>query len=603
MRTSLNRVILLAIAGIVAVALVPAAVVLDRRLARALEERSRSDLATAPGILSDRNAGYSDAMMMHAKELSLAPGLAQAVKNGDRSLIAATLEALRPTLGGGVPVVVDQRDSALAGPLPEKELIDATRAGQMPVTLSAEGRSIHNVALAPLKIEGQWVGAAGVASPVDARLAEAYSGLTRSHVVIVVNESGSPSVSAATVDSALAIRLLAAYRTATADSGVRDLDVDGGRYQVVSASLGRAGSALFVRDVRQELAVLPDLRRTAVLAAAAAVAIALLAGWWVSMRLSRPVRDLAAAADALRLGSFDAPLPNSGIEEVARVSERFDEMRQSLAARLNELRVANDMLQDRNERLTALQADLMQRERLAAAGRLVAQLAHEIRNPVASLRNCLEIIRRRLVHDKEALEFADLAIDELLRMHELAEQMLDVGRPRDPATARCYPARVAADVARLVTAGVPAATMKVDLDCQDGAEVPMASDALKQVLLNLAHNAREAQRPGSATQLRIATTATSARVLIHVDDNGPGVHADLRERIFDPFFSSKSDVHGVGLGLFVAEGLVRGAGGRLTVADSPAVGGGARFTIELPNSALRGGAEPATSTSRAAAER
>ena len=79
----------------------------------------------------------------------------------------------------------------------------------------------------------------------------------------------------------------------------------------------------------------------------------------------------------------------------------------------------------------------MQRDRLGAAGRLVAQLAHEIRNPIASLRNCLELIRRRVDDDPEAREFADLAIDELLRMHELAEQMLDLNRPRDPGAQRC----------------------------------------------------------------------------------------------------------------------------------------------------------------------
>ena len=113
------------------------------------------------------------------------------------------------------------------------------------------------------------------------------------------------------------------------------------------------------------------------------------------------------------------------------MSTTFDSMRRALAARLEELGHANVELVDRNARLTALQSDLMQRDRLDAAGRLVAQLAHEIRNPIASLRNCLELIRRRVEHDPEALEFTDLAIDELLRMHELAEQMLDLNRPRD----------------------------------------------------------------------------------------------------------------------------------------------------------------------------
>ena len=99
----------------------------------------------------------------------------------------------------------------------------------------------------------------------------------------------------------------------------------------------------------------------------------------------------------------------------------------------------------------------MQRERLAATGRLVVQLAHEIRNPVASLRNCLELIRRRVTDDPEALEFADLAIDELLRMHELAEQLLELNRPRDRGAPVCRPVVLSRELARFETLGECAA--------------------------------------------------------------------------------------------------------------------------------------------------
>jgi signal transduction histidine kinase len=597
---SLNRALLLAITATLVVALVPAGIGLDRRLARSLELRSLADLDLAPRLLADRSAAYSSAMMMYAKEFSHAPGLAEAVMRGDQTAIASAIEAARPSLGGGVPLVVDGRDSSLVGPRPEKSLIDATRAGQMPVAMSADGTLLNNVALAPLAVAGRWVGAAGVATPVDAREAEALSGLSQSDVAIIA--ASGDAITASTLDSGVAAGIHRALEGRPA-AGAVELTIDGETFHAVSASLGDAGSALFVRHLDEELAVLPALRRTALWSVAAALAIAVLLGSWFSRRISRPVRELAAAADAMRLGRFDAPLPVSRLAEVARVAERFDEMRRALAARLDDLRVANDTLQDRNARLTALQSDLMQRERLAAAGRLVAQLAHEIRNPVASLRNCLELIRRRVTHDREAVEFADLAIDELLRMHELAEQMLDVSRPRD-AEARCRPAKVAADVARLVTAGIPSSTLAVPVEGSRDAEVAMAGDALKQVLLNLVQNAREATaaeqpdaggtggtqvrvtvdekkgRGTGGTHVRVTIEEEKDRVRILVDDNGPGIDAALHERIFDPFFSTKSDLHGVGLGLFVAEGLVRGAGGRLSAGPSPL--GGARFCLELP---------------------
>ena len=123
---------------------------------------------------------------------------------------------------------------------------------------------------------------------------------------------------------------------------------------------------------------------------------------------------------------------------------------------------ANQELEDRQQRLVVLQAELVQRDRLASAGRLLAQLAHEIRNPIASIRNCLEVLRRRTADEPEAQEFADMAIDELLRMHELTEQMLDVHRPRDPENSSCEVTQVAKEVANLLKAGTePGKTLNV----------------------------------------------------------------------------------------------------------------------------------------------
>ncbi|MBK7833903.1 MAG: HAMP domain-containing histidine kinase [Gemmatimonadetes bacterium] len=197
-------------------------------------------------------------------------------------------------------------------------------------------------------------------------------------------------------------------------------------------------------------------------------------------------------------------------------------------------------------------------------------------------------MRRRLANDPEGLEFADLAINELLRMHELAEQMLDVSRPRPGAPALCAPVTTARDVVRLVTAGVSSEEFQVSVSGDPKLYAAIAGDALKQVLLNLVQNAREAasergvERTERGSRVTIAVARDATGITIIVDDNGPGIAADKRERVFDPFYSTKSDLQGVGLGLFVAEGLVRSAGGRIGVSDAP--GGGARFTLVLPES-------------------
>jgi two-component system sensor histidine kinase MtrB len=322
---------------------------------------------------------------------------------------------------------------------------------------------------------------------------------------------------------------------------VRELQVSEVPYLVASAPWDASASVAFTRNLSRELAILPDLRRTAVWTWALALLFALAVGTLFAGRVARPVGALAGAADRFAAGDVDAPLPRSSVAEVRRVAEAFGSMRQTLAARMAELEEANRALEDRQERLSLLQAELLQRERIAATGHLLAQLAHEIRNPVASVRNCLEVVRRKANLEGEAREFADMAVDELLRMHELAERMLDFHRPRDPGEGSCDVGAVARDV-------TPA---------------------------------------GSAVEIVVRRQRDDVR--LEVLDRGPGIPENALPRVFDPFFTTKDEVHGVGLGLFTAEGLVRTHRGRIR-AENRSDGPGARFVVELPASPADAGA-------------
>ncbi len=576
---TLQRALLAAVSIAILAGMVPAGFVLDRRLAAALDERSRADLALAPRVLADRRLANADAMMMHAKDFSHVPGLADALSRNDRNGTLAIAEATRASLGN-VALIIGPDGRSWIGPPVDSALVAETRVGKMPVTVRRDGHAIQNVALAPVLQNGRWVGAVGLVAPVDANAAGVLSGLTRSDVIIV--DAGDGMVAATTLDSLTTHDIVEAERGWLHAAAARQITAAGRTRLIIAAPLGDEGIVLFTRALDDEFAVLPELRRVAFVSALAALVLALALGAFMATRVARPVRQLSDAAAALANGEFGAPLPNSRIREVQRVANTFETMRQALAARLAELRGANDALSDRNARLTALQADLMQRDRLTATGRLVTQLAHEIRNPVANLRNCLELIRRRVDHDAEAREFTDLAIDELLRMHELAEQMLDLNRPRDPRALRCSPANVAREVATLSTLGRASVPVVVLTRDADNADAALAPDALKQVLLNLVQNARDAFGDAAPSDAHISITidASEHEVQIVVQDNGPGIAPNILPRIFDPFFTTKDAVHGVGLGLFVAEGLVRTAGGRLSAGNGEIRG--AWFRIDLP---------------------
>ena len=597
---SLQRALLLLITIALVAGIVPAGVVIDRRLAREIESRARADLAQAPRLLASHNMATAEGLRMHAKDVARAPGVLAALRRGDRAAAVRLANEVRAGFGDQT-VLVTATGERWSGPLPGAQLLAATRRGETPVSVVSDSGTLHSIAMAPITHNGQWVGAAGVTTALGRPAAGTLAALTRSDVLILADRG---SLTAATTTDAVAKAIAALAGSWPRGELVREVAAGGNRYLAAAAPLADVATVVFVRDLTRDLAVLPKFRQVIALGGAGALLLGVLLGTVAALQIARPVRSLADAADRLAAGDAAGPLMPSFIREVSRLSHAFDAMRDALAARIREVTAANRELADRQARLAAAQTEILQRERLAVSARLVAGLSHEIRNPIANVRNCLEIVRRRVQHDAEGREFTELAIDELLRMHELAEQMLDLNRPRDPAVRSCRAASVAREVATLVSAGVAETTSAVTVSASGDPLAAIAPDALKQVLLNVVRNAREAiaQQPARAgapgERIAIAVGRDGGTVRIDVSDNGPGIPADVLPRVFDPFFTTKGEVQGVGLGLFVAEGLVRTAGGRITATNAPG-GGGAHFLIELPEarSVAAGGGESPVTTS------
>ncbi|MBT8396347.1 MAG: HAMP domain-containing protein, partial [Gemmatimonadetes bacterium] len=597
-----KRALLLLVVLVLAVGTIPAGFVAYGLLARALDEQVRESLSMAPDLLATRWSATVDVRMMHARDVARTPGLAEALMGGDDLRATRIVEQA----GAGfpeAPLLVGRDGSALipADSLPP-ELLAATRRGEMPVTVVPGSGSVSVVSLAPVEMDGTWVGAVGGTSVIDAEEATALAGLTRSEVLILDGTGGVVGSATSSADP----QTLADGVAIPGDSGlvgvgneadsheIREVRVGATRYLVLTTAMAPGSEVLFLKDLERELAVLPLLRRIALWSAGITLGLALILGTVFAGRLARPVGSLATAAGRLAGGDFDAPLEPSGISEVSQVSDSFDQMRRALRSRLAELEEANRRLEeanrelaDRQERLMVLQTELVQRDRLASQGRLLAQLAHEIRNPIASIRNCLEVLSRRTADEPEAQKFADMAIDELLRMHELTEQMLDVHRPRDTENSSCEVVAVAQEVASLLRAGTePGKTLNVSVVGSSSPNARVAPDSLKQVLLNLGLNAREAMKDEGP--MEIVVSSEGGKVILEVLDRGPGVPPEILPRIFDPFFTTKSQVQGVGLGLFTAEAIVRTYGGRIGGANRED-GPGARFTVEFPEADGTGG--------------
>ncbi len=236
-----------------------------------------------------------------------------------------------------------------------------------------------------------------------------------------------------------------------------------------------------------------------------------------------------------------------------------------------------DNLQDHIRQLEESQRALVQAEKMAAVGRLTASIAHEINNPLHSVRNCLHLARRQElpVVDREA--YLEMACEETDRLMRTVRQMLDFYRPsaldRKPSDINSLIERVL----DLLKAQLTDNQIKVKRKYSKNLPQVLAVDnQIQQVFFNLILNAMEAMPTGG--KIFITTFADEGNVSILIEDTGFGINDEQREDIFEPFVSSKD--RGLGLGLTVSYGVVTAHGGSLTLM-SPS-NDGACFKLSLP---------------------
>jgi signal transduction histidine kinase len=248
------------------------------------------------------------------------------------------------------------------------------------------------------------------------------------------------------------------------------------------------------------------------------------------------------------------------------------------------------------ERLAASFDRTKEAERLAAMGQLSASLAHEIRNPLASLKGSLPILTRDINEGDPRQEFVEIVQKELQRLEELTGQFLNYAKPPSPSWAQDDLNAVVKGVVQLVERQAQRHGVRIETGLADHLPFTrMDSSRMRQVVLNLALNSIEAMPDGGV--LRFTTrpepppqsstlghagdspveTADGAVVLV-VEDTGPGIAPELRAHLFEPFVSTKEK--GTGLGLAVVYQAVELHKGSIEVDAAPE--GGARFSLKLP---------------------
>ncbi len=241
------------------------------------------------------------------------------------------------------------------------------------------------------------------------------------------------------------------------------------------------------------------------------------------------------------------------------------------------------LLRDRT-RLKNLEEDLAEAKRLAAIGSLAAGVAHEIRNPLSSLRGFAQLFATKLKGQEPLASYAGTMVQEADRLNRVVTDLLYLARPRDLAPTEVDLPRLMESLRGLMRFDLEhkGVTPEVALGVEN---VYADEDALRQALLNLLVNALDAL-PDSGGRLVISAERQEpaeeqpAGVWIVVTDNGPGMSEEVRAKAFEPFFTDKRQ--GTGLGLAIVQGIMRGHRGRAVIESGP--GEGASVRLFFPDS-------------------
>lgn len=298
------------------------------------------------------------------------------------------------------------------------------------------------------------------------------------------------------------------------------------------------------------------------------------------------VAQLGMESAEVRQGEVQLVDPDT--EETLTMSVTATEVRDALGQVTAVVSVLHDLTKIRELERRTVEQQLFESEKLAAVGRMAAAVAHEINNPLEAIKNSLYLLVSHTPADDPNRRFLEIASKETDRVSGIIRQMLGFYRPAVVKAPTDINALLDEAFALLVRQfRQHRVTLRTDLD-RSLPPVLASADQLKQVFLNLFLNARDAMPDGGTLHVstRLPREADAefllpgGCVLIQVHDTGTGIAEENLRLIFEPFFSTKREQRGTGLGLWVSQGIVQQHGGQMKVRSRP--GRGTTFTVTLP---------------------
>ncbi|MGE0593049.1 MAG: PAS domain-containing sensor histidine kinase [Vicinamibacterales bacterium] len=298
--------------------------------------------------------------------------------------------------------------------------------------------------------------------------------------------------------------------------------------------------------------------RAILFAAGASLLVMVFVSQFVARRVTAPLDRLVRFARDVSPGTT-SQRAEVGDDEAGRLAQAF-----------------NDML----DRLDRSQQALVRSEKLGLAGLLAARVAHDIRNPLSSIKMQTQLLKARLTGDAEDQETLAAVLRDIVQVESVIRDLIELARPGELRRRPCSVNTVARDALEQVAHQLAHRRIAVATHLDEGLpQVPLDEPRFRQALLNVIVNAAEAMTSGGTLEVSSRRSAGDEGIELEVADDGAGIDPAILARVFDPFVSTKRD--GVGLGLVNARSVVEAHGGSLLLDHRQPRGTRAVFRLPL----------------------
>ncbi len=581
----------------------------SQRFTQQIHNQAADQLRTAEGVLKNRQQTRANELLLRFKSVINEPKIKAAsmllkpenlgTAEGPKT-IHGTLQGMVDAHTADTIVLTPKLNSSQAIAVSGNPMFDAEQfagkcagsiraafASRPQVDTAESGGHLFDIVSLPIMVDGDILGVMtfGVTNSMAREFRDLMS--TNDDLVLLLDQQVVSST-LATADATAPQQFSAMIAKSDSGGDMQEIELGDGNFYGLAGRLSAPDEPnrlgyLILSSYDKPRQVLRSTQQAILLIGLLAIITGIVVVWFLVQKITEPLRELQASAEAVGRGDFSRRVNLRTHDEFGGLGQAFNQMTQDIERSHSELKQTVATLK-------TTQTQLIQSEKLSAVGEFVAGVAHELNNPLSAVMGFSEMLKEADVSENHRRHL-DLIFKSALRCRKIVQSLLSFARRHQPERKPVSVNKLIEEVLEIVAYQLR--TSNVEVVCQFAPDLPLVladGHQIQQVVLNLVNNARQAIEANQESgRITISTLLRNAAIQIAIQDSGPGISPENLSRIFDPFFTTKEVGKGTGLGLSLCYGLIREHGGSIAVSSQP--GAGATFTIELPVTADQAPAE------------